>query len=144
MLVVDPDRASRRLLARAAARCASHSHVSEAGDLQHALAALAADHYDLVVTELRLPDGDFADLSHVIRHSTTRPSPELVVVTADVPRAHRDARYFAQLGVIQVLTKPIDLGDIIRLVHRHVSPEQSTRPSKIAACPPPGFSAGTP
>jgi two-component system response regulator (stage 0 sporulation protein F) len=82
-----------------------------AAEAREALAALG-DEPLVVVLDLRLPD--MADLSLLEEIRTRRPDAPVVMMTAH--GSSEDARLARTLGVAQFVTKPFDVGDMVRLV----------------------------
>ncbi len=79
--------------------------VEQAGSLAEAHALLALHHFDAVVLDVGLPDGDGLTL---LEHS---PADRALVITANP-----DPVRFATSGVMHHLTKPIDLPQFVREV----------------------------
>lgn len=72
---------------------------------------------DLVITDIRLPDGSGADLFHeVARHHQGMPV-ILMTAYADI----RDAVALVKAGAIDYLTKPFDMSSFVELVRRNLS-----------------------
>ena len=86
---------------------------STAANLLEARAALAAAHYDLVLVDMRLPDGDGLELVGALEKS---PHTAVVLVTghASVDSAVRAFRK----GVTDYLTKPVDLKRLAEILAR--------------------------
>lgn len=95
--------------------------LSIAGSLAEARAALRAGQFDLVVTDLMLPDGSGLDLLQELHEAPgLRQSAELAVFSAGVNDAAR-AR-LEQLGVDRVMTKPAPLAELERQVLEAIDP----------------------
>ena len=83
-----------------------------AGDLAAARALLRTEHFDLCLTDMRLPDGDGLDLVAWIQEQ--RPALPVAVITAhgNVEAAVRALK----LGAFDFVSKPLDLGVMRKLV----------------------------
>lgn len=96
----------RRLLRRAGHR------VVAAGTRAQGLAALYAEPFELVITDLRLPDGSGLD---VVRSARTLPKPPPVVVVTGFPSEAGRAEALA-LGATAYLGKPFAIAAFTGLV----------------------------
>jgi two-component system response regulator PilR (NtrC family) len=81
-------------------------------DVASARARLAAEHFDLCLTDMRLPDGNGLDLVEWIQQH--RPEVPVAVITAhgNVETAVRALK----LGAFDFVSKPLDLGVLRKLV----------------------------
>lgn len=79
--------------------------VDTAENVQDALAALAADRFDLVITDMRLPDGSGMDILHAIE--TQQRQERVMVITAF--SSAESAVEALRAGAYDYLTKPVDL-----------------------------------
>ena len=109
-LVVDDEPDIRELLAITLGRM--NIDVETAGDHASAKKRLASEVYDLVLTDMRLPDGDGLDLVEWIQ--AHRPGVPVAVITAhgNVEAAVRALK----LGAFDFLSKPLDLGALRKLI----------------------------
>ncbi|MEP4378719.1 MAG: response regulator [Alphaproteobacteria bacterium] len=81
---------------------------STAGSGRSALALHTSDPADMIVTDLRMPDGDGVELIHAIRSRDTELP--IIVVTGQVLReAEAEA---LDAGATVLLRKPLDLGEL--------------------------------
>lgn len=95
--------------------------LSIAGSLAEARAALRAGQFDLVVTDLMLPDGSGLDLLQELHDAPAlRRSAELAVFSAGVNDAVRAKLH--RLGVDRVMTKPAPLAELERQVLDAIDP----------------------
>jgi DNA-binding NtrC family response regulator len=78
--------------------------IKEAGDLAGAVDAIAADHFDAIILDINLPDGNGIDFIDTVRANDT--SIPIIVITGsgDVPLAVEAM----QRGADNFLTKPVD------------------------------------
>lgn len=109
-LVVDDERDIRELLVLTLGRMGIR--VDTAPDVASARAQLAAEKYDLCLTDMRLPDGSGMDL---ITHICQRfPDTPVAMITA---HGNVEAAVEAlKAGAFDFVTKPVDLGVLRRLV----------------------------
>ncbi len=109
-LVVDDEPDIRELLAITLGRMSIE--VDTAGDHGTAVKKLGGEKYDLVLTDMRLPDGDGLDLVEWIQ--THRPGVPVAVITAhgNVEAAVRALK----LGAFDFISKPLDLAALRKLV----------------------------
>ena len=109
-LVVDDEPDIRELLAITLGRM--NIDVETAGDYATAVKRLGSEVYDLVLTDMRLPDGDGLDLVEWIQ--AHRPGVPVAVITAhgNVEAAVRALK----LGAFDFLSKPLDLGALRKLI----------------------------
>lgn len=109
-LVVDDEPDIRELLSITLGRM--HIDVATAGDCRSAVKLLGGERYDLVLTDMRLPDGDGLDLLEWIQ--TNRPGVPVAVITAhgNVEAAVRALK----LGAFDFISKPLDLAALRKLI----------------------------
>jgi two-component system response regulator PilR (NtrC family) len=109
-LVVDDEPDIRELLEITLGRM--QLEVSTAGDFASALRQLGGQRFDLVLTDMRLPDGDGLDLVEWIQDH--RPGVPVAVITAhgNVEAAVRALK----LGAFDFLSKPLDLAGLRKLI----------------------------
>ena len=109
-LVVDDEPDIRELLSITLGRM--DIEVATAGDYRSAVKLLGGERYDLVLTDMRLPDGDGLDLLEWIQ--THRPGVPVAVITAhgNVEAAVRALK----LGAFDFISKPLDLAALRKLI----------------------------
>jgi two-component system, NtrC family, response regulator PilR len=109
-LVVDDEPDIRELLAITLGRM--QLEVDTASDYASAVRHLGGQRYHLVLTDMRLPDGDGLDLVEWIQEH--RPGVPVAVITAhgNVEAAVRALK----LGAFDFISKPVDLGSLRRLI----------------------------
>lgn len=114
LLLVEDDPSIRRYVALAL-EDEGVEQIDEAGTLSAALACLRATAYDLVLTDLMLPDGHGTDLLEVLREEPAlRRSARLVAFSAGIAPSMRQRLF--DLGVAQILEKPVPLQDLLDCV----------------------------
>src|SRR5580704_6248686 len=99
-----------------------------AADLAAARAKLAERHFDLCLTDMRLPDGDGLDLVAYIQERF--PNLPVAVITAhgNVESAVRALK----LGAFDFVSKPLDLGVLRKLVGKAIKLADRTSTVSIA------------
>lgn len=115
VLVVDDEADIRELLGMTLARMGVESH--SAATQGEALALLAANSYDLCLTDMRLPDGDgLAVLDYVARN---HPQVPVAVITAHGSTENAVAALKA--GAFDYLAKPVSLEQLRSLIRSALS-----------------------
>ena len=109
-LVIDDEPDIRDLLGITLGRM--QIEVVTAGDQASALKALGAERFDLVLTDMRLPDGNGLDIVEWIQQH--RPGVPVAVITAhgNVEAAVRALK----LGAFDFISKPLDLASLRKLI----------------------------
>jgi CheY-like chemotaxis protein len=119
-LVVEDDPTNlillRTVLSRAPDAPLREASLTAVGTLAAARRAVAADPFDLVLLDVRLPDGNGLDLARDIRASGLEPQPRILVLSASVLEAERDAALDA--GGDHFLAKPYLPGELQRACMR--------------------------
>jgi two-component system response regulator PilR (NtrC family) len=120
-LVVDDERDIRELLVLTLGRMGLR--VDTAGDIASARAQLAAEKYDLCLTDMRLPDGSGMDL---VGHIAQRfPDTPVAMITA---HGNVEAAVSAlKAGAFDFVTKPVDLAVLRRLVQHALDLNEQRR-----------------
>jgi DNA-binding response OmpR family regulator len=95
--------------------------VVTAASLADGLRVIESARPALVISDLRLPDGDGLDIIRAAR--ALDPPPPVIVVTAFASRAARDAALAS--GATAFLAKPFPASALLRLVHDEL--ERATR-----------------
>jgi two-component system KDP operon response regulator KdpE len=108
ILVVEDDPTNLQLLRAVLARAPEpelrNLRIVETGTLAEARAALARERCELVLLDVRLPDGNGLDLARSIRRSELRQRPQVLILSASVLPMERDAAIAA--GGDRFLAKP--------------------------------------
>jgi diguanylate cyclase (GGDEF)-like protein len=132
ILVVDDLLANRALLV---AILSFHGHrLIEAEDGREGLAAVRAEHPDLVITDVLMPVMDGFELVRQLRIDPLTCGIPIVFCTAHY--GEREARELAlSSGVSDVLTKPVDSETLLAVVERALSGLATAGPKPVAAAP---------
>ncbi len=109
-----PNRALlRAVVERAAEPAVRDAALLEAPDLATARRMLTTEAVDLVLLDVRLPDGNGLDLARSIR-SGGEPRPEVIIMSASVLPSERDAALAT--GARAFLSKPYLPAELVALV----------------------------
>jgi DNA-binding NtrC family response regulator len=121
LLIVDDEETFRKLTARELGR--SGYSVEAAGTLEEARTLLAKQHFNLVLLDVRLPDGSGLDLLEEIREAS--PTTEVVMLTGygTVQEAIRAMK----VGAHDFLTKPSKLGELEAVLEKAVQKQMLQR-----------------
>ena len=140
ILLVEDDDLNQALvpaiLARSDQPYLRDAHVTVAGTLAQARAVLAERHVDLVLLDMRLPDGSGLPLATELRD---QPGQSVAVIAlTGAPAEHGDDALAA--GCVAVLGKPYSLGELREVVAAHLPcggtvPEQAAAAQEAAAAP---------
>jgi two-component system response regulator PilR (NtrC family) len=93
-----------------------------AGDLAGARAKLHEHHFDLCLTDMRLPDGDGLDLVQWIQQQHAELPVAVITAHGNVESAVRALK----LGAFDFVSKPLDLGVLRKLVAKAIKLSDST------------------
>ena len=112
------DEAPNRILLRAVVTRASEPTVRavnllEAPDIATAKHVLATERIDLVLLDVRLPDGDGLELARTIRGGSS-PRPDVIIMSASVLPSERDAAMAT--GARTFLSKPYVPSELVSIV----------------------------
>lgn len=105
ILVVDDERSIRRFLK---VSLGSQFTVLEAANGEEALAAVAAEHPDLVILDLGLPDMDGLEVTRRLREWTQVP-----IIVVSVREREQDKIAALDAGADDYLTKPFGVGELM-------------------------------
>jgi two-component system, NtrC family, response regulator PilR len=124
VLIVDDEPDLLELVSLTLSRMSLETHT--AADVAGARKLLKSQHFDLCLTDLRLPDGDGLELVEWIEEN--RPQVPVAVITAhgNVESAVRALK----LGAFDFVSKPLDLGVLRKLVGSAI--KLGTRPDGAA------------
>lgn len=119
ILVVEDEPANRALiraiLARATAPALRGHVLHEAGSLAQARAILAAEPIDVILLDVRLPDGNGLELAADVRAWASRAA-RIVIVSASVLPAERSRA--VEAGADAFLGKPFGAAELVDLLAR--------------------------
>ena len=136
ILIVDDLAANRKFLLTLL-RSQGH-RLLEAADGREALATARAEHPDLVITDVLMPVMDGYELVRQLRLDPATAKTLVVLYTAYY--GEREARVVAlSNGVDDVLTKPAESAEVLKIVGRVLAGELETAPPPAAAALAPAF-----
>jgi two-component system response regulator PilR (NtrC family) len=115
VLVVDDEADIRELLAMTLARMGVESH--GAATREEALALLAANSYNLCLTDMRLPDGDGLSVLEYV----TRNHPQMPVAVITAHGSTENAVAALKAGAFDYLAKPVSLEQLRALIRSALS-----------------------
>jgi CheY-like chemotaxis protein len=122
ILLVEDEELNRTLvkavLARSTEPAVRAAQVVDATSLAAARDRLAADHIDLILLDMNLPDGNGLTLARELSDAGG-PKPTVVAVTASVLPQDRVAAIEA--GCDDFLDKPYAAADLVAVVSRHLA-----------------------
>lgn len=125
-LVVEDSPMMRQLLVFALARIKG-LHVTEAEDGVDGLRKLAAQRFDLVITDINMPIMDGLKLVKRIRSDEVHKDTPIIVITTE--GSQEDRQRAMALGATAYITKPIQAPQVIAQVNALLSPEPKPEPS---------------
>jgi signal transduction histidine kinase/CheY-like chemotaxis protein len=121
LLLVD-DHATNRLVASATIkRGLPNARIDETRNGTEAIEKMKANHYDLVLMDLIMPDYSGIEVTRIIRTECQPPlcDVEVVALTANV--AEDAVKACLEVGIHELLPKPFDREVLIRTILQHVS-----------------------
>jgi signal transduction histidine kinase/ActR/RegA family two-component response regulator len=111
VLIVDDEEDARDLLRIVVESCDARAHV--AGSVPHALATLASQHVDVIVSDIGMPEQDGYDLIRAVRAlpDAAKASLPAIALTAFARGEDRSQALLAGFNVH--MTKPVELADLL-------------------------------
>jgi CheY-like chemotaxis protein len=113
ILIVEDQEPNRALL-HAILAPAAH-HLTDAITLREARELLKSSCFDLVLLNIRLPDGSGWELLNEVRNNPATSNLPVIVITADIPALVAAG---TEPPVCEVLSKPIDLSSFRTAVNK--------------------------
>jgi two-component system response regulator AtoC len=138
ILVVDDDRASRDVVSEALGR--EGHEVSVADGVDAAVAAHAAEPFDIVVSDIRMPNKDGHELLAALRKHASPPLVILITGFGDMEGAARAL----QGGAFEYLSKPFRTAELKATIQRAVSELRAVEAVGPAPEQPPGLVGRSP
>ena len=112
ILIIDDDRSLSRVLIKALKN--SNTDIESVGTLSEAWVEIDKNDYDVIITDVMLPDGDGLELVQKL----TKKKLNLKIVVISAKNNLLTAVKASELGVFEYLPKPIDLNDLTIVVNR--------------------------
>jgi signal transduction histidine kinase/ActR/RegA family two-component response regulator len=120
LLLVD-DHATNRLVAAATIkRGLPKARIDEARNGTEAIEKMKANHYDLVLMDLIMPDYSGIEVTRIIRAECPPPLCDVEVVALTANMADDAVKACLQVGIRELLPKPFDREVLIRTIRQHV------------------------
>lgn len=110
ILIVDDEELIREILSEAFTLYGGSVDLAESGF--DAIAKIQKNSYDLVITDIRMPNGDGIFLLESIKKLTS-PRPKLFVCSAYNDLSEEKIK---DLGILKIFTKPFELGLLLTTV----------------------------
>lgn len=117
VLVVDDSQAMRQLLATTL-EALPDAHVTETASGFEALKVLPRRRFDLIVTDINMPDINGLELINFVKRNPVYKEVPLFIVTSEGAQKDRD-RGLA-LGAAEYLVKPFDPAHLLSLARRYL------------------------
>ncbi|MBI3995376.1 MAG: response regulator [Nitrospirae bacterium] len=115
VLVVEDSAAMRSLIASTVEELTGYETV-EAGNGFEALKALPAHRFDLIITDINMPDINGLEIIHFVKGNAAYKEIPLIVVTTEQGEADRQKGL--ALGAAEYITKPFDPEKLKAVVKR--------------------------
>lgn len=123
ILLVDDSTIMRMILSLHLKRFTG-AHVCEARDGKEALAKLRNDSFDLLLTDINMPEMNGIELIRMVRTGLQSNIPIIIITTRG---ESRDRDIGLSLGANSYLTKPVNVKDLILTVIKYLD-KNKTRP----------------
>ena len=114
ILIVEDSATMRSLLASALTDLGTPVEITEAASGFEALRLLPREPFDLILTDINMPDINGLELVRFIRDSETHKRTPLVIISTDGREADRDRGI--KLGADAYLTKPFEPEQLVEIV----------------------------
>jgi signal transduction histidine kinase/CheY-like chemotaxis protein len=120
LLLVD-DHATNRLVASATIRRGlPNARIDEARNGTEAIEMMKANHYDLVLMDLIMPDYSGIEVTRIIRSECQSPLCDVAVVALTANVAEDAVKACLEVGILELLPKPFDREVLIRTILQHI------------------------
>lgn len=121
LLLVD-DHATNRLVASATIkRALPNAQIDEARNGTEAIEKMKANHYDLVLMDIIMPDYSGIEVTRIIRSECPPPLCDVAVVALTANVAEDAMKACLEVGIMELLPKPFDREVLIRTILQHVA-----------------------
>lgn len=125
VLVVDDNTTNRQVLAKMLERWGTTVRAVE--NAERALVALAAESFDLVLLDLRMPGMDGISLAAKIVEGAAVPAPKVIMLTASDDR--NDVQAAREVGISAYLTKPFRHAELHAAIAKTLGRDLPTSPA---------------
>ncbi len=116
ILAVDDDQDSRELLRRLLAQAGAA--VTVAGSAQDALAAAKAEKFDILISDIGMPDINGLEMISVLRSQHECMNCDVPAIALTAYAAVKDRKSALLAGFDSYLSKPVDIGEVVVVVSR--------------------------
>ncbi|MBI4052240.1 MAG: response regulator [Elusimicrobia bacterium] len=113
LLIVDDEKIVRDLCQRVLEKLSCHLTI--VGSRQEAFVEIAEGIFDLLITDLRLLDGDGIEVIEAFKKKS--PEGRVIIMTGSPTPEHRLKRA-ADLGVREYVFKPFEMDEFVRIVRK--------------------------
>lgn len=127
VLVVDDDENSRKVLSQLLNLLGFQVRAVDSG--KAALRQLEDDDFAAVFTDIRMPEMDGVALLTKLRDSAWKDKPVLAVSASSM---EHERSYFIGRGFNDFISKPVELGELLRAAHSHIDAEWVTAGDEFA------------
>ncbi|MBI2890504.1 MAG: response regulator [Nitrospirae bacterium] len=117
ILVVDDSPSTRSALTSAIEQLAS-AHVTASANAFEALKLLPREQFDLIITDINMPEINGLELLHYIRTNPAYKETPVIIVSTE--GAERDRRKGLELGANEYVVKPFDPGGLLAIVQKYL------------------------
>jgi two-component system chemotaxis response regulator CheY len=115
ILVVEDSSTMRSLIASTVEELTGYETV-EAGNGFEALKALPAHRFDLIITDINMPDINGLEIIHFVKNNAAYKNIPLIIVTTE--QGEEDRKKGLALGAAEYITKPFDPERLKAIVRR--------------------------
>ena len=115
VVIVDADRTSRQTI-RNILTDNGIRNISVAVNMRDMTNILDVSAPDLLISDHELPDGDFSDFVHKLRHYETKYNPFLPIIATAWSPTHETVRNIIQSGVDHIVSKPLSAGQLMQRI----------------------------
>ncbi len=123
ILVVDDERSIREFLRILLEQ--EGYEVEDAESVAQAVERLEASSFDMVICDLKLPDGVGLDVMRTARGAGIA-TPFVIITAHTTPQHALDA---LRAGAVEYLSKPFDVEDLKHIVTKHIGPRDTAEPA---------------
>ncbi|HYG87275.1 MAG TPA: DUF3369 domain-containing protein [Azospirillum sp.] len=135
ILVAEDHPTNRQVVLR---QLALLGHAAEvAADGREALAKWRSGRYALLLTDCQMPEMDGFDLTRAIREAEAVSGGHLPIVAITANAMEGEAQKCLAAGMDDSVSKPVEIGELKRIVERYLPPVPAVPPSGAAASPAP-------
>ena len=98
-----------------------HTKADTAKNGKEAIALISEHHYDMVVSDVNMPEMDGIELTKKIRQNPDREIAEIPVIILTANILQDEVEKFQQAGVTDYLMKPFLMSDLYQVIRKHLT-----------------------